>query len=137
MVPRFLCLAVAVACASGRKAAASPSLFSAVTPGKRRGAARAVADVYGVGEALDRYAMALAATEPLRASRDRSVRRAIGRARFFLLTGVRRRNACDPRCRSPRVRRRRRTLFRTNGGLSRARARAPRWRPPLSCATPR
>ncbi|KAH8065367.1 hypothetical protein JL720_12782 [Aureococcus anophagefferens] len=71
-------------------------LFSSISGGKRGAAAKKVVDVHGLGPTLDRYALALAATEPLRAARDRSVRRAIGRVRFFLLTGPRRCNACDP-----------------------------------------
>lgn len=79
------------------------SLFNAISPTKAS-SARQVTDVYDVGEVLDRYALALAATEPLREARDGSLRRSLGFGRFFWLTSVRKRNACDPRCRGSRVR---------------------------------
>lgn len=100
MAARIVALCASALIAGAR---AEASLFSSISGGKRGAAAKKVVDVHGLGPTLDRYALALAATEPLRAARDRSVRRAIGRVRFFLLTGPRRCNACDPQCVGSRV----------------------------------
>ena len=40
--------------------------------------------VYAVGDRLDRYALALAATEPLRRARDDALKRTVGRRKLFV-----------------------------------------------------
>jgi len=49
-----------------------------------------------MGKTLDRYALALAATEPLRQSRDAVLRQCIGAGRLAVEVQLRGRNPCDP-----------------------------------------
>ena len=52
-------------------------------------------DVYAVGDRLDRYALALAATEPLRRARDDALKRTVGRRKLFVTRKLLRRNPCE------------------------------------------
>ena len=54
-----------------------------------------VVDVYAVGDRLDRYALALAATEPLRRARDDALKRTVGRRKLFVTRQLLRRNPCE------------------------------------------
>ena len=54
-----------------------------------------VVDVYAVGDRLDRYALALAATEPLRRARDDALKRTVGRRKLFVTRKLLRRNPCE------------------------------------------
>ena len=95
--PWLLALALALpSLASAARPKRQAALFDSVAA-RRRGrgrAARGVSDVFEVGDRLDRYALALAATEPLREARDAALTRSLGRGRVFVLRTLKRKTVC-------------------------------------------
>lgn len=71
------------------------TVFDSIKPGRRGPSTRQVVDVYAVGDRLDRYALALAATEPLRRARDDALKRTVGRRKLFVTQKLLRRNPCE------------------------------------------
>ncbi len=95
MAPRgHLCTLTLAIIANGALSMRRRTVFDGVRA--RRGPRTSqVVDVYAVGDRLDRYALALAATEPLRRARDDALKRTVGRRKLFVTRKLLRRNPCE------------------------------------------